>query len=130
MLASITRLRLRYVWLLLPFIVRASQSQKQALNTPGCLGVCTRKTRGLTFWTLSLWESEQSLRLFMSQGPHRAAIPKLHAWCDEASTAHWEVDHTAMPSWEVGTAMLQQCGRLIRVKYPSDNQKTGHINAT
>jgi hypothetical protein len=130
MLASVTRLRLRSVWVLLPFLIRAIQTQKQALSAPGCHGARTRKTAGLTFWTLSVWESEQSLRAFLAASPHREAMPKLYYWCDEAALARWPVESNQLPAWGEATAALRQFGRLSRVKKPSAAQSAGHINAT
>jgi len=126
--AAITRLRLRSWRFLLPFMIHASRSQKQAMAAPGCFGVRTRKTRGLAFWTLTAWESEAQLRAFLSSDPHRATMPKLPAWCDEAVTTHWTIETKQLPDWQVGTAKLLEGGRLLRVKYPSGSQKSGVIN--
>ena len=130
MLASITRLRLRSWRFLLPFALHASRSQKQAQTAQGCFGVTTRKTRGLTFWTLSVWEGEAQLRAYLASDPHRAAIPKLFPWCDEAATTHWSVGSPSMPQWVEATAKLLENGRLLRVRFPSEAQKKGVISVT
>jgi hypothetical protein len=128
MLAAVTRLRLRSWRFLIPFSIHASRSRAQAVSSPGCLGVVTRKTRGWTFWTLSLWEDEARLRAFLTGAPHRIAMPKLHPWCDEAATLHWHVDSRSLPSWDDATLQLLQAGRLLRVQYPSPEQGKGVIN--
>lgn len=130
MLAAVTRLRLRSWRFLIPFFMHASRSQKQAASSPGCLGVQTRKTRGLAFWTLTLWEEEQHLRQFVAASPHRESIPKLHPWCDEAVTTHWHVNSRTMPSWDEATDELLRAGRLLRVKYPSRDQLAQRIIVT
>jgi hypothetical protein len=127
---SITRLRLRSVLFLLPFAFRASRSTRQALRTPGCHGACTRKTRGLAFWTLTMWDDEKSMRSFVSQSPHREVMPKLSGWCDEASVAHWVQESVAMPEWSTATRVLLERGRLLRVTHPSDAHKKGELNVS
>jgi hypothetical protein len=129
-LAAVTRLRLRSWRFLIPFALEASRSQKQAINSPGCLGVVTRKTRGWAFWTLSLWEDEARLRAFLVGNPHRGAMPKLFPWCDEAATLHWPVESRSLPGWEEATLQLLQSGRLLRVRFPSPEQSKGVINVS
>ena len=111
-------------------MIHASRSRKQAAAAQGCIGVLTRKTAGLSFWTLSLWESEASLRAFLASDPHRASMPKLFPWCDEAATTHWPVDTRQLPEWEVATARLLENGRLLRVRFPSEAQKNRIITVT
>jgi len=130
MLVSITRLRLRSAWHLIPFFIHTTRSRKQAESSPGCLVVKVRKTKGLAFWTLTAWENETSLRAFMAVGPHRAAMPKLFHWCDEAATAHWPVDTTVMPDWDSATQQLLQHGRLSKLKHPSAAQRSGRIDVS
>jgi heme-degrading monooxygenase HmoA len=129
-LVSVTRLRLRSILYLLPFTFRAVASSKQALKTPGCQGVLTRKTRGLAFWTLTMWEDEKSMRSFISKSPHREVMPRLSTWCDEASVAHWTQESGAMPEWNSAAQTLLESGRLLRVAHPSDMHKQGRVNVT
>jgi len=127
---SVTRLRLRSVWYLLPFMLWASRSSKQATQTPGCLAIDARKTRGLTFWTRSLWKDEASLKSFMIGAPHRKAMPKLYGWCDEAAIGRWETQSDTLPGWAEAEQRLVSDGRLARVKAPSAMQAKGIINVT
>ena len=129
-LVSVTRLRLRSIVFLLPFALRASRITSQAMKTPGCRGTRTRKTRGLAFWTLTVWDDAKSMHSFVANAPHREAIPKLSKWCDEASVAHWTQDSGAMPEWSVATHALVETGRLLRVVRPSDAHMKGQINVT
>jgi hypothetical protein len=128
MLVSVTRLRLRSIRFLLPFAYRASLSSRQALATPGCLGVRTRKTRGLAFWTLTLWDSEKSMETFLTHAPHGKAMPKLAKWCDEAAVTHWHYTAQDQPTWELAAERLLATGRLSRVSHPSGAHRNGHIN--
>ena len=127
-LVSVTRLRLRSILYLLPFAISAGGVSRQALKSPGCQGVRTRKTRGLAFWTLTMWDDEKSLWSFVSQSPHREVMPKLSAWCDEAAVAHWKQESGAMPEWGVATRVLLESGRLLRIAHPSDAHRQGRKN--
>lgn len=129
-IVSVTRLRLRSILFLLPFAFRASASTRQALSTHGCKGARTRKTRGLAFWTLTLWDDENSMRSFVTGPPHRNVVPRLFRWCDEAAVAHWAQDDEGMPDWSVATRVLLQSGRLLRVERPSDAHKRGEVNVS
>src|SRR5436190_399991 len=112
MIVSVTRLRLRSIRFLLGFIIDARRSERQAQSTAGCLGTRTRKTAGLAFWTLTFWESEASLRAFVSGAPHRKIMPKLVDWCDEAAVARWVHDEASRPTWDSATTRLREHGRL------------------
>ncbi len=128
MLVSVTRLRLRSVWYLLPFMLWASRSQKQAAKTPGCVALDARKARGLTFWTRSVWKDEASLKSFMIAAPHRKAMPKLYRWCDEAAIGRWHTEAGSLPSWEEAEQRIVADGRLSQVESPSEVQRKGVIN--
>ena len=130
MLVSVTRLRLRSVRYLLPFLVWAFKSNNQAMKTPGCVAIDTRKTRGLTFWTRSVWKDESSLKSFMINAPHRKVMPKLYVWCDEAAIGRWQTQSDTLPSWEEAQQRIVSHGRLSRVKAPSRMQAEGVINVT
>ena len=129
-LVSVTRLRLRSIRYLLPFAFRASAVSKQALQTSGCRGVLTRKTRGLAFWTLTMWDDENTMRSFLLNSPHRETMSKLSPWCDEASVAHWIQEAAALPDWGLATQRMLEGGRLLGLAHPSAAHRNGKINVT
>jgi quinol monooxygenase YgiN len=129
-IVSVTRLRLRSARHLLPFMWWAFRSQKQAARNPGCLAVDARKTRGLTFWTRSIWRDEAALKSYMVGEPHRKAMPKLYGWCDEAAIGRWKSDSATLPGWEEAEQRIVTDGRLSRVKAPSEVQAKGVINVS
>jgi heme-degrading monooxygenase HmoA len=127
---SVTRLRLKSLRFLIPFAIHAARSKKQAETSSGCFGAEVRKTQGLTFWTLTVWDSEASMRSYIVQSPHREAMSKLAGWCDEASVAHWTQESKDKPTWEQATEHLAKSGRLSRVLHPSDAHRDGRINVS
>ena len=113
---SVTRLRIRSMWYLAPFFWHNFKSARQVVHSAGFLGGQLLTDRHMTFWTLTVWDSEQTMRAFRNTGPHRAAMPKLPRWCREASTAHWEQEHAAMPGWrEAHQRMVSQGSELNRL---------------
>src|SRR5882672_1529429 len=111
MFVSITRLRLRSFRFLLPFMFRAGAVGRQAKNSAGCRGFLTRKTRGLAFWTITLWDDEKSMYAFFMKSPHREAMPKLAYWCDEACVGHWLQESATVPAWDDATRKMLEHGR-------------------
>ena len=128
MIASTTRLQLRSVRYLIPFIIQVVRVKSQIKKSPGCVGIELRKTKGITFWTKTLWENKRSLTAFSQSGAHKKAIPKLKIWCDEAVHAHWEFDSTTMPTWSEAENALVKYGRLSHLQHPSVNHQNGKIN--
>jgi len=76
-----------------------------------------------TFWTLTAWGSERTMKAFRGSGPHAKVMPKLMEWCDEASYAHWNSESDAIPSWPEAYERLLSEGRLSRVAHPSPNHE-------
>ena len=127
---SVTRLRLRSIRFFIPFAILTARSKKQVESSNGCLGAEVRKTKGLAFWTLTVWDSEASMRSFMTHSPHREAMSKLAGWCDEAAVGHWTQDSQEKPTWEQASEQVQKLGRLSRVMHPSEAQRDGRINVS
>src|SRR5712692_3664285 len=96
-IVSVTRLHLRSVRFLPAFSWYTFKSARQAQQTPGNLGVQLRKTNGLAFWTLSMWQTIEATKKFKFASPHKKAMQKLPYWCNEASFADWEQNTTEWP---------------------------------
>ena len=63
-------------------------------------------------------ERDSMLR-YMTTGAHKAAMPHLMKWCDEASVAHWEQEEMTLPSWEEADRRMREGGRISKVNKPS-----------
>lgn len=122
---SITRLRLRSWRFLLPFVVYAVRSQRQARKSEGCLGAEVRREAGNVFWTKTLWTDAAAMKAFRNRGAHQVAMRKLSEWTDEASYAHFSDQSPELPSWELAHERLLALGTLSKVKYPSPLQREG-----
>jgi hypothetical protein len=119
MFVSITRLRLRSVRYLLPFIVHAMRSSRQAKRAAGRVVADTWRDKHGAYWTRTVWTDEAAMRAFMMSGAHRKAMPRLLEWCDEAAVAHWEQESATPPAWPDAHRRLLAEGRRSKVRYPS-----------
>jgi hypothetical protein len=75
----------------------------------------------MTFWTLTVWESEQALRGFRGSGAHARVMARLPEWCNEAAYGHWVQTGDSTPTWGEAHERLVAEGRLSRVAHPTEN---------
>lgn len=99
-------------------------SVKQLVKTRGFLAGKELVDKGLTFWTLTLWEDDSCMKEFRNSAPHRKAIQKLPYWCKEASYFHWTQADNILPEWIKASERLLNEGKLTKVRKPSSNQIT------
>lgn len=116
---SVTRLRLRS-WRFVPAFLWTNELIVQQLTRSSGF----RKGKLLidkhrTFWTVTMWSDQASVRQFRDAASHRIAMPKLLNWCDEASLAHWEQSGDTLPDWPDAWTRLLRHGRASKVRYPS-----------
>ena len=97
---SVTRLRLRSIWFLLPFLRTNAGAMRQLKQESAFLKGKTLIDRHLTFWTLTAWPSEKDMGAYRNSGAHLKAMAKLINWCDEATAAHWSQEETELPNWQ------------------------------
>jgi Domain of unknown function (DUF3291) len=116
---SVTRLRIRRLRFLPFFALHAQQSLTQVRAATGFQGGSLLPDRRWTFWTLTVWDHSESMRAYMLNGSHRAAMPRLTNWCDEASVVHWDSDVAGLPSWEEATTRMKHEGRPSKLRHPS-----------
>lgn len=124
---SVTRLRVRSWRYLLPFIVFAVRSSRQAKVAQGNLGVSLLRDANLAFWTCTVWTTEDTMKSFMLSGPHRQVMPRLLNWCDEAALVHWTQPDAQQPDWREAHRRLLEQGRRSKVRYPSPGQEKYEI---
>lgn len=124
---SVTRLRLRSARYLLPFMIYAAMSSRQARRSKGNLAVKILRDANRAFWTFTAWHKEEDMRSFMMAGCHRRAMPKLLDWCDEASVAHWSQVASELPGWDQAHRKLVEQGRPSKVRFPSSDHLARRI---
>ena len=118
-LISLTRLRLASPRFLPGFAWYAVRSSWQARRSPGFRGMRLLADRRLVFWTATAWDDLASMKAYRSAGPHRAAMPRLAAWCDEASVTRWIGPVGSMGDWAAAHARMVAEGKASHVRHPS-----------
>ena len=124
-IAAVTRLRLRSDAGRLHFFWLTLLSVWQAKRADGNMDSRIRKVSRNEFWTLTVWRDQATLMAFVTNGTHRTAMPKLGKWCDESSSARWELNDLETPSWQGAMLALGRFGRTHRVAAPSSAQSAG-----
>jgi hypothetical protein len=81
----------------------------------------------LTFWTITLWEDEESMKRFRGSLSHRKAMQHLPKWCNEASYHHWVQEENECPNWTTILDKLYSEGKLSKVRNPSYEQITNQF---
>ena len=116
---SLTRLRLRSLRFWPLFAVYAVRTRQQLVRSDGFLQGALLPDGPRTFWTMTSWKSAEAMRSYVLSGAHRAAMPKLMHWCDEASVAHWEQEANTLPTWTEADRRMRETGRTSKVLHPS-----------
>jgi Domain of unknown function (DUF3291) len=116
---SLTRLRIRSIRFLPRFAFHTWRSLQQVKRAPGFLAGALLPDRCWTFWTMTAWENQESMRQYMVSGSHKTAMSHLLEWCDEASVAHWTQPDATLPSWAEADKRMRKDGRPSKVRSPS-----------
>jgi hypothetical protein len=121
---SLTRLRIRSLRFVPLFALHTWRSLRQIRSARGFQTGAILADRGWTFWTMTAWDNEESMRQFMVSGAHKTAMPHLVEWCDEASVAHWTQPDASVLSWEEADRRMREYGRSSKVRNPSPQHAT------
>lgn len=117
---SITRLRLRSVWYLLPFMRTNQTALRQLKRESNFIKGKLLIDRKLTFWTMTAWASDGDMRAYRNSGAHLRVMPKLITWCNEAHVAHWSQETDTLPDWhEAYRRITAPDARVSKVRHPS-----------
>ncbi|HTH98296.1 MAG TPA: DUF3291 domain-containing protein [Stellaceae bacterium] len=118
-LVSVTRLRVRSIRFLPAFALHFLRARRQILSAPGFIEGAVLPDRAWTFWTLTAWDGQESMRGYMTSGAHMTVMPRLLDWCDEASVVHWDREEAGLPSWKEACTRMRRDGRPSSVRNPS-----------
>jgi hypothetical protein len=121
---GVTRLRVRSIRFLPAFATHFLRTRNQVRQAPGFRVGSVLPDRHWTFWTMTAWDSQESMRNYVTTTPHRTTMPYLLDWCDEASVVHWDQSQDALPSWSEAHRRMCESGRSSRVRNPSPQHAT------
>jgi hypothetical protein len=129
-LVSITRLHLRSLRYLPRFLWRVLRISRQTRRATGFLDGQLASESAHGYWTLTVWDSEASMRSFRDSGVHGLTMRDLLNWCDEASFVHWEEPRPTLPPLDEAYQRLRQFGRVSKVLHPSPTHARGQTAGT
>jgi hypothetical protein len=76
---SMTRIKLRSIRLLPPFLAQQEAAVKQLRSARGFIKGKALIDTSLATWTLVLWDGAEDMRAYYLSGAHRELMPKLRA---------------------------------------------------
>ena len=98
-------------WRAMPKFLRYTrQIQRQLANSEGLIGYSLdANVLGRTFWTLSVWEDEESLWRFVPRTPHGRVMTDLLPDMGRTKFFHWKVDGSSVPpAWEEAKRRMRE----------------------
>jgi len=122
---SITRLRVRSIFLMPLFTYHAMRTSSQVQKAEGVLGADTRFEKNNVVWTKTIWSDETSMKKYRGSGAHQIAMRILSEMCSEASVARWQQEGTELPTWEEAHRRMLTEGKQSKVKHPSPLHASG-----
>ena len=124
-LVSITRLRIRS-WRFMPsFGIYSLRALFQAQKSPGFLAGWVGQSAGRAFWTITVWRDEAAMKHYRDHHAHKAAMPKMLNWGDEAAMARYEQAAGTAPTAVEARDALASRGRISKVRYPTADHAAG-----
>lgn len=82
------------------FMMLALRAYLQALRAPGVVGVSLRAAPlKRSFWTLSSWRDEKSLREYSTSQPHRGIMRSLRPAMKTSLFVFYDAPATPAPTW-------------------------------
>jgi hypothetical protein len=127
---SVTRLRVRSIWFLLPFSLATLRSRNQLISAPGFIEGRLTIEFPFAFWTMTSWKSQEDMRRFRNAAPHLEAMRRLPKWCDEASYVHWEQRATQLPPIDDVYLLLRNQGITSKVTHPTSAHTAGQTTSS
>jgi hypothetical protein len=126
---SVTRLRVRSIWFLLPFTLATRRSRHQLVKAPGFIEGRLTIEFPFAFWTMTSWKSQEDMRRFRNAPPHLEAMRRLPHWCDEASYVHWQQRETQLPPIDDAYLLLRNQGSTSKVTHPTAAHAAGQTTS-
>ena len=113
MFISVTKLKIKNIWSLIPFCRRTLPAFAQAKKAPGNIFAETRTFDLFTYGTLSGWESEEAMRRYIGSGAHMTAMKVSREITILLQSSHFELSHP--PTWP--EALVRMEADLYSIKF-------------
>jgi hypothetical protein len=110
---TITSIRLKSWWHFFELARLSIAIQEQLKKQNGFISM-KRSGFGYIHYTLSVWQSEEALKLFAKEGSHRVAMSRTAAVATETLTHTYQSDN--IPNWKEARRLLGLHGKLLSFK--------------
>lgn len=127
MFVSVTRLSIRSLRFVRPFQRENAGIVRQIVGAAGFLAGRLLVETPFTYWTMTGWDDESAMQAFVRSDAHRAAMPRIQDWSDEATYTHWRQDSRTLPDWRTAAWRLATAPHPFRLRQPSRDHVRGHI---
>ncbi|MEV0581735.1 DUF3291 domain-containing protein [Nonomuraea sp. NPDC050310] len=85
-----SRFEVRSIWQVPGFFVTSMRLWRQALRSPGAIGVSLKAQPGRRiFWTLSSWTDKQAIHRYAATEPHRSGMRSKRGVMKESTFVFW-----------------------------------------
>ena len=81
-----------------------TQIFKQLAGADGNLSYAARPQNPYVYWTITTWDSRESMMKFRNSGAHLEAMKELRNIASKAKSGHWEADEK--PGWKEAWIMM------------------------
>ncbi|MEK3981363.1 hypothetical protein MKY37_20330 [Psychrobacillus sp. FSL K6-2836] len=111
MYISVTRLHLKGKRKLLSFSFHTIKSIIQSKKAKGLKFSSVNKEGWETYWTLTVWESKEHMKVYRNNGNHLKAMKISRNIADKLELINWEAE--AIPTWnECKDRLNKKFGRI------------------
>ncbi len=106
MIIVATELHVRNFWHFFEFAFISARSMKQAKNSAGIVYASSSNKGWKIGYTLTVWESRDTMLSFRNTGIHKKAMSKIRKLSTQYKTLVWEDDTT--PKWQEARSRLDE----------------------
>ncbi|WP_422362079.1 hypothetical protein [Reichenbachiella sp.] len=110
MYVSITRLKLKSIWLLPKFAGQSNKVARQANQSSGILKVRLSNRWFKYFYTMTHWNSKEAMQQFMINGEHKVAMKQWSDYASEVKAYGFETNDP--PKWKEARSLIKKQGRI------------------
>lgn len=124
---SVTRIKLKSVFHFIPFLFSNEKVLRRLFTINGFKKGKELIDRNWVFWTITIWDNENSMLEFRRSDEHISAIKKTSRWCNEGSYISWIQESTEFPHWKEVSERLITKGKLMKLRQPTCRHLDNHF---
>lgn len=120
---SLTRLRLKHVGYLIPYLIDSAKIVREIIHSDGFIAGKVLAAPNLSMWTATLWSSKQASKAFHTKGSHGKIMSRFSSISTEAANVSVETSYARLPRWDYIAKLLTESGKFHQLESPSSDHK-------